>query len=103
MWHLLSTLSKWYVFFVIGFSVYGSVATSSNLHLGFGEIIGSAVAGAMGFPLWGIAEFITGRPSAHDGNPIFELMKINSYLVWLIGVLYVFSITRQRKNEIGDE
>ena len=90
MWVLVHLLSKCHFFFVIGFSVYGALATACC-----NEFIGPVIAGLMGFALWGPMELIS-EPSAHD-DPIWELMKLNSWLFW--PNLILFGLSGARANQ----
>jgi hypothetical protein len=47
MWSALHALSKSYFYFIIGFSVYGAIATHQ-----YDEILGPALVGLIWFPLW---------------------------------------------------
>ena len=58
------------------------------------EAFGAIIAGAFGFPLWGILELI-GIESVHQGKPMYELMKQNSWLFWLVVLINIFSLSRE--------
>ena len=71
---------------------FGTVCLEGSRH---SEILYIVIAGLMGFALWGPMDLMS-EPSAHD-DPIWELMKLNSWLFW--PNLILFGLSGARANQ----
>ena len=90
MWSWVSRISIGYIMFVIGFSVIGSFGFASSLT----EFLFAPLIGLLAFPIWGFLE-LTVLENTKSGNVFFEIMKINSWLIWPVLLLWVVSMQRR--------
>ena len=93
MWSALHALSKSYFYFIVGFSVYGAIATHR-----YDEILGPALVCLIWFPLWGLTDLFS-DPSFREGSPIWFWMKLNSWLFWLNFALIAYTGSKTKDLE----
>jgi hypothetical protein len=98
MWKAVHFLSKAYLLFIVGFSIYGSIATSYNRYEPFGELLAAVLVGGLFFPLHGPADLIS-APSVYEGEPIWEFMQLNSWLFWPNLFLFLASGGKAREED----
>jgi hypothetical protein len=90
MWLKVAEASFLYLCFIVAISVIGCLSFISNAD----EVLSAIIAGVFGFPLWGIIELM-GVESVHQGKPIYELMKLNSWLFYVIVLINMVTLIRK--------